>query len=107
VLTIIGYSINDCIVVFDRIRENFTKMRERDLAKTINTSVSETLGRTVNTVLTTQFTVIAIFVFTTGQVADFALCLFVGFFVGAYSSIFIAGPITVWFDRRVFRRGQT
>lgn len=105
-LTIVGYSINDTIVVYDRIRENFAKMRERDLAKMINVSISETLGRTVNTVLTTQLAVVAIMIFTHGTVADFALTLFVGFLTGAYSSIFIASPITVWFDKHVFRRAQ-
>jgi len=105
-LTIVGYSINDTIVVYDRIRENFAKMRERDLAKMINVSISETLGRTVNTVLTTQLAVISIMIFTQGTVADFALTLFVGFLTGAYSSIFIASPITVWFDKHVFRRAQ-
>jgi preprotein translocase subunit SecF len=107
ILTIVGYSINDTIVVYDRIRENFSRMRERDLSKMINVSINETLGRTVNTVLTVQISVISIFVFCHGTVADFALTLFVGFLTGAYSSIFIASPITVWFDRRVFRRQQS
>lgn len=107
ILTIVGYSINDTIVVYDRIRENFAKMRERDLGKMINVSISETLGRTVNTVLTVQISVISILIFTHGAVADFALTLFVGFLTGAYSSIFIASPITVWFDKKVFRRAQT
>ncbi|MBI2893772.1 MAG: protein translocase subunit SecF [Deltaproteobacteria bacterium] len=106
ILTITGYSINDTIVVYDRIRENFTRMRERDLSKMINVSINETLGRTVNTVLTTQLSVVAIFIFTQGTVQDFALALFIGFLTGAYSSIFIASPITVWFDRHVFRRQQ-
>ena len=107
ILTIVGYSINDTIVVYDRIRENFAKMRERDLGKMINVSISETLGRTVNTVLTVQISVISILIFTHGAVADFALTLFVGFLTGAYSSIVIASPITVWFDKKVFRRAQT
>jgi preprotein translocase subunit SecF len=104
ILTIVGFSINDTIVVYDRIRENFGKMRERDLGKMINVSISETLSRTINTTMTVQISVVSIMVFTTGTVFDFALTLFVGFLTGVYSSVFIASPITVWFDKKIFRR---
>lgn len=104
VLTIVGYSINDTIIIYDRIRENLAKMRDADLAKTINVSVNETLGRTINTVLTTQISVIAIIVFTRGNVREFAITLFFGFLAGVYSTVFVASPITLWLDAKFFRR---
>ncbi len=107
VLTIVGYSINDTIIVYDRIRENLAKIRDADLPRTINVSVNETLGRTVNTVLTTQITVVAIIFFTVGNVREFAITLFFGFLAGVYSSVFIASPVTIWLDQYVFRRQST
>jgi len=104
VLAIVGYSINDTIIVYDRIRENLARMRDADLSRTINVSVNETIGRTVNTVLTTQISVVAIIFFTTGGDREFAITLFFGFAAGVYSSVFIASPITIWLDTYLFRR---
>lgn len=104
VLTIIGYSINDTIVIYDRVRENLAKMRDSDLERTINVSINESLGRTVNTGLGTMLAVIAIIVFTTGNVRDFAITLFPGFLAGVYSTVFIASPVTIWIDRYLLRR---
>jgi preprotein translocase subunit SecF len=93
VLTIIGYSLNDTIVVFDRIRENSGLMREAKLPLIINTSVTQTLARTIITSLTTFLAVLALFVFATGDVKHFGANMIVGIIVGTYSSIFIASPV--------------
>ncbi|RMF18895.1 MAG: protein translocase subunit SecF [Candidatus Dadabacteria bacterium] len=95
VLTIIGYSLNDTVVVFDRIRENRNRNRRGDLAPVINRSINETLSRTILTSLTTLFTVAALLVLTQpgSVIHDFALALLVGIIVGTYSSIFVASPV--------------
>jgi len=106
-LTIVGYSLNDTIVVFDRIRENMAKMKERKLASVINISINQTLSRTILTSLTTLFTVVALL--TIGwntNVRDFAFALLIGIIVGTYSSIFIASPIVVWLDSRFFKKNE-
>lgn len=106
-LTIVGYSLNDTIVVFDRIRENMAMMKERKLASVINISINQTLSRTILTSLTTLFTVVALL--TIGwntNVRDFAFALFIGIVVGTYSSIFIASPIVVWLDTRFFKKSE-
>lgn len=100
-LTIVGYSLNDTIVVFDRIRENFSRVRERKLSQVINVSINETLSRTVLTSITTLIVVIVLL--TVGwktTIRDFAFALLIGVLVGTYSSIFVASPIVVWLDRR-------
>ena len=89
-LTIIGYSLNDTIIVFDRIRENLRKYHKHPLAETINKSINETLSRTVLTSGTTLIVVLALFVLGGGIIHDFAFALLVGIFVGTYSSIFVA-----------------
>jgi len=94
ILTIVGYSINDTIVIFDRIRENAKKMRGRDVAEIANISVNQTMSRSINTVLTTLFTIIAVYVFVPA-VRDFTFPLIIGILSGAFSSIFIASPIWV------------
>ncbi|MBN2532008.1 MAG: protein translocase subunit SecF [Spirochaetales bacterium] len=92
VLTIIGYSLNDTIVVFDRIRENMGLLRDQDRETIIDTSITQSLSRTLITSLTTLIAVISIFIFATGVIKDFAFNLIVGIVVGTYSSIFIASP---------------
>lgn len=100
-LTIIGYSINDTIVVFDRIRENRRLRKGRTFDETVDLSVNETLGRTVITALTTFLAVLSLFVFGVGEIANFALTMCLGLVVGTYSSIFIASMILVdWRARR-------
>lgn len=99
VLTIIGYSVNDTIVVFDRIRENFDKLKGMPFKSIINQSINETLSRTLLTSLTTLAVVISIFVLGGGLIQDFAFALIVGILVGTYSSIFIASPILLGIDR--------
>jgi len=103
-LTIVGYSINDTIVLFDRIREDRKFMRKAGPAEIINTSINQTLSRTVLTSLTTLLVVIALFVFGGKVINDFAFVLLVGVIVGTYSSIFIASPLLIdWPSRRAGR----
>ena len=92
-LTIIGYSLNDTIIVFDRIRENLRKHHKNPLEIIINRSVNETLSRTILTSLTTLVVVVALFVLGGGIIHDFAFALLVGIVVGTYSSIYVASPI--------------
>ncbi|OGC21343.1 protein-export membrane protein SecF [candidate division WOR-1 bacterium RIFOXYB2_FULL_42_35] len=103
ILTIMGYSINDSIVIFDRIRENIKKLggKKMKLSEIINISIAETMARSINTVLTTVIIVIAVLFFGGETLKDFALTLLIGFVVGAYSSIFVASPIiAVWESRK-------
>ncbi|MBN2058709.1 MAG: protein translocase subunit SecF [Candidatus Saganbacteria bacterium] len=99
ILTIMGYSINDTIVIFDRIRENIKKYgtKKKKFSEIVNISISETLARSINTVLTTVIIVLAVLFFGGGTIKDFALVLLIGFAIGAYSSIFLASPIVaIW-----------
>ena len=96
-LTILGYSLNDTIIVFDRIREGVTKSRNIELAETINESVTRTLARTTLTSLTTFFVVFTLFMFGGEIIHAFAFTLLVGVVVGTYSSVFVASPILLWF----------
>ncbi len=96
-LTILGYSLNDTIIVFDRIREGVTKGRNTDLADIINESVTRTLARTTLTSLTTFFVVFTLFMFGGEIIHAFAFTLLVGVVVGTYSSIFVASPILLAF----------
>ena len=102
ILTIIGYSVNDTVVVYDRVRENLGKLRGSTFVHLINVSLSEMLSRTVLTSGTTIFSLIAFFVWGTGTLKDFALTLIIGLVLGTYSSIYIALPLTEWLDRKVF-----
>ena len=100
-LTIIGYSLNDTIVVFDRIRENSQTLRGTDYTTVLNRSINQSLSRTVITSLTTLFVVLVIFLITTTgeEINTFALALIVGVLVGTYSSVFIASPIVYLWNR--------
>lgn len=99
-LTIIGYSLNDTIIVFDRIRENLKKLSRRSLAETINISVNETLSRTLLTSGTTLVVVAALFLFGGSVIHDFAFAMIVGIGVGTYSSIFVASPILLMWEKK-------
>lgn len=96
-LTILGYSLNDTIIVFDRIREGVTDSRNVELSETINESITRTLARTTLTSLTTFFVVFTLFSFGGEIIHPFAFTLLVGVVVGTYSSIFVASPILLWF----------
>jgi SecD/SecF fusion protein len=104
VLTVIGYSVNDTIVVFDRIRENMVRVRDKSLRELINLSTSQMLSRTIVTSLTTLLSVSAFFILGTGVIQDIAFALGIGIVIGTVSSIFIAAPITELMDRRLFSR---
>ncbi len=104
-LTIVGYSINDTIVVYDRIRENMHRMKDTPLRELINVSTSQMLSRTVVTSLTTLVSIAAFFVWGTPVIKDITFALFVGILIGTYSSIYVAAPLTEWMDERFFRRG--
>ena len=94
-LTVIGYSVNDTIVVFDRLRENVLIYPNRSLAEVVNISIAETLGRSLNTSLTLLFTLLALFLFGGTTIRSFLLVLLVGVVAGTYSSIAIASQILV------------
>lgn len=93
ILTIVGYSINDTIVIFDRLRENMKTTRKGSLGDVVDQSISETLTRSMNTVLTTLFTVVSLLVLGGETTKVFALALLIGLLAGTYSSIFIASPL--------------
>ncbi|MGK0469412.1 MAG: SecD/SecF fusion protein [Clostridium sp.] len=99
ILTIVGYSINDTIVVFDRVRENQKNMRKSSLEDVTNTSITQTLARSINTVTTTLFTIMAVFVFVPA-IRELSGPLIIGILVGCYSSIFIASPTWVLLKKR-------
>lgn len=103
-LTIVGYSINDTIVLFDRIREDRKFMRKATQEEIVNTSINQTLSRTVLTSLTTLLVVLALFIFGGKVINDFSFVLLVGVLVGTYSSIFIASPLLIDWPSRKLRR---
>ncbi len=99
-LTIIGFSVHDSIVVFDRIRENAGRLRGITYESLVNHSVIQTLDRSINTQLTALFTLVAIFVFSQGQLERFLFWLIIGLISGTYSSIFTAAPLLVVWEKR-------
>ena len=104
-LTILGYSINDSIVISDRIRENLKLMRRDNFDTIVNRSLNSTLGRTIITSLTTIFVLLALFLFGGRVIHDFSFALLIGVVVGTYSSIFVVAPIVVdWEHKKPTRR---
>lgn len=97
-LTVVGYSVNDTIIVCDRIRENRRRMTRQPLAEVVNASINETLSRTIITSGTTLLVVVTLFIFGGGVIHDFAFTLLVGVLIGTYSSIFIASPILILWE---------
>ncbi|MFZ5351401.1 MAG: protein translocase subunit SecF [Bacillota bacterium] len=95
ILTIVGYSINDTIVIFDKVRENIKFGKKMSTSEVINTSVSQTLARTINTSLTTLITIVVIFILGVPSLREFSLPLMVGIISGSYSTIFIASPVWI------------
>lgn len=98
ILTVLGYSVNDTIVVFDRIRESLPKS-EDDFEGTVNTSVNSTITRSINTSVTTLLVLVSILIFGGNTIRDFVLALSIGVFVGTYSSIFLASPVLVLWEK--------
>ncbi|MCL2822563.1 MAG: protein translocase subunit SecF [Polyangiaceae bacterium] len=101
-LTLIGYSLNDTVVVYDRIRENLGKHRGQTLSDLVNLSVSETLSRTILTMFSTGLVLVPFLIWSTGDIRRFALSFIIGIAVAPYSTIFVAAPVTMFFDSRVF-----
>jgi preprotein translocase subunit SecF len=99
-LTIVGYSLNDTIIIYDRVRENLRHTRKQSLAKLINNSVNQTLSRTILTTGTTLIVVLALFLLGGPVIHDFAFALLVGFVVGTYSSVYVASPILLLLEER-------
>ncbi len=97
-LTIIGYSVNDSIVIYDRVRENLKKLAHKKLQDIINISINETLSRTILTVLTTLLANSALILFGGEAIKSFSISVFIGIIIGTYSSIFISAPILVLFN---------
>jgi preprotein translocase subunit SecF len=97
-LTIVGYSLNDTIIVYDRIRENLRKGRRQDLQKVINASINQTLSRTILTSGGTMFMVIALFFLGGSVIHDFAFALIIGIVTGTYSSVFVASPLLILYE---------
>lgn len=104
ILTIIGYSLNDTIIVFDRIRENLRKERGGDFKEIVNRSVNQVLSRTILTSGTTLLVVLALLIFGSAVIKDFAFALFIGVLTGTYSSIFIAIPVLILYEERVMAK---
>ena len=104
-LTLAGYSLTDTVVVFDRIRENLKQFRKRgDFAGTINSSINEVLSRTIITSTTTLLAVLSLLIFGGEVLREFSLALLLGVLVGTYSSVFVASPIIVEWEKRSPRR---
>ena len=100
ILTIVGYSLNDTIVVLDRVRENWKGLRQKGITTVINESINQTLSRTINTSLTTFLPVLTLFIWGGPVIANFALALLVGIVVGTFSSIYISGALLAeWYQR--------
>lgn len=103
VLTIAGYSINDSIVVFDRIRENLRREGKKTLSEIINLSINQTLSRTILTALTVLIVILALYIYGGEIIKDFSLILLIGITVGTYSSVFIASPVVLLWEGRGIR----
>ena len=103
-LTVVGYSVNDTIIVCDRIRENRRRMTRQPLGEIVNVSINQTLSRTIITSGTTLLVVLTLFVFGGGVIHDFAKTLLIGILVGTYSSVFIASPVLIFWENWSARR---
>ncbi len=104
ILTIIGFSINDTIVIFDRVRENIKKMRKDSLMTIFNISINETLGRTILTTGTVMMVVVILFFFAGEVIHDFTIAMIVGLITGTYSTVYIASPVVLFWEQNISRR---
>jgi preprotein translocase subunit SecF len=104
ILTILGYSINDTIVIFDRIRENQRIYPDEKSVDILDRSLTETLSRTIITTMTTMLAVLSLYIFTTGSMKDFALCMLVGMVSGVYSTVYIASGFVNFWDIQAAKR---
>jgi preprotein translocase subunit SecF len=106
-LTVTGYSINDTIVIYDRIREEMARYRGKPLPEIINIAVNQTLSRTILTSGVTALSLVGLLIFGVGEIWDFAMAMLVGIIVGTYSSVYIASPLTIWLDQRAASRERS
>jgi len=104
ILTVIGFSINDTIVIFDRVRENIKKMRKTDLITVFNESINECLGRTILTTGTVMISVLILFFFAGQVLREFTIALIVGITTGTYSTVYIASPVVLFWEDHVTNR---
>ncbi|HEY8209849.1 MAG TPA: protein translocase subunit SecF [Myxococcaceae bacterium] len=105
-LTIIGYSVNDTIVIYDRIREEMVRFKGKPLPEIINIAVNDTLSRTILTSGVTALSLVGLLIFGVGEIWDFAMAMLVGIIVGTYSSVYIASPLTIWLDERTAAKAK-
>jgi preprotein translocase subunit SecF len=104
ILTIVGYSVNDTVVVYDRIRENQGKFKGKRLADLVNLSINEVLGRTFLTSFATALSLVGLLVYGVGTIFDFAAAMLIGIISGTYSTWFIAAPMTIWLEERAEKK---
>ena len=108
ILTVIGFSINDTIVIFDRVREDVKKFRKEDLETIFNTAINETLGRTILTSGTVMMVVLILFFFGGAVIHDFAFALIIGLITGTYSTVYIASPVVLFWEKYISKgRGRS
>jgi len=100
ILTVVGYSVNDTVVIYDRIRENQGKLKGRKLGEIVNLSINEVLGRTFLTSFATALSLVGLLIFGVGTIWDFSMAMLVGIISGTYSTWFIAAPMTIWLEER-------
>jgi preprotein translocase subunit SecF len=103
-LTVVGYSVNDTVVIYDRIRENQGKLKGKRLADLVNLSINEVLGRTFLTSFATALSLVGLLVYGVGTLFDFAAAMLVGIISGTYSTWFIAAPMTIWLEERAEKK---
>ncbi len=104
ILTVVGYSVNDTVVIYDRIRENQGKLRGRSLGEIVNLSINEVLGRTFLTSFATALSLIGLLIFGVGTIFDFSMAMLFGIVSGTYSTWFIAAPMTIWLEERAAKK---
>ena len=104
ILTVVGYSVNDTVVVYDRIRENQGKLEGKRLGEIVNLSINEVLGRTFLTSLATAVSLVGLLALGVGTIFDFAMAMLVGIVSGTYSTWFIAAPMTIWLEERAEKK---
>jgi preprotein translocase subunit SecF len=105
ILTVMGYSVNDTVVIYDRIRENMRNLKDKKMARIMNISVNEMLGRTLLTNMTVFAVTLMMNIFGTGEVRNFAFAMNIAAVVGTLSSIFVAAPLALWIHNRFYERG--
>jgi preprotein translocase subunit SecF len=104
ILTVVGYSVNDTVVVYDRIRENMARLKGKRLGEIVNLSINEVLGRTFLTSFATALSLVGLLVYGVGTIFDFSMAMVLGIVSGTYSTWFIAAPMTIWLEERADKR---